>query len=60
MSTEENKAFARRGYEASNQKNLAAFDALYASEIIFSPPIEDPPGSRSLQTIPLDALHRFP
>jgi len=43
MSTEENKANVRRAVEASNQKNLAAFDALCASEIIFHHP------SRTLQ-----------
>ena len=35
MSTEENKALTRRGYEALNQRNWAAFDALVAPDIVF-------------------------
>ncbi len=34
MSAEENKAIARRGYEAINQKNLDALEELAASDII--------------------------
>ena len=35
MSTEENKAIVRRGYEALNQRNWAAFYELVAPDIVF-------------------------
>ncbi len=35
MSTEENKANVRRGFEAVNQKNLAVFDELLTPDIVF-------------------------
>ena len=35
MSTEENKADVRRGYEALNQRNLAVFDELLTPDIVF-------------------------
>lgn len=35
MSTENNKANVRRGYEAVNQKNLAVFDELLTPDIVF-------------------------
>jgi steroid delta-isomerase-like uncharacterized protein len=35
MSTEENKALIRRGYDALNERNWAAFDALCAPDIVF-------------------------
>jgi predicted ester cyclase len=35
MSTEDNKANVRRGYEALNQRNLAVFDELLTPEIVF-------------------------
>src|SRR6266568_5663281 len=35
MSTEDNKALTRRGYEALNERNWAAFDALCAPDIVF-------------------------
>ena len=34
MSTEENKANVRRGFEAVNQKNLAVFDELLTPDIV--------------------------
>ena len=34
MSTEENKALVRRGFEAVNQKNLAVFDELLTPDIV--------------------------
>ena len=35
MSTEDNKAHVRRGFEAVNQKNLAVFDDLLTPDIVF-------------------------
>lgn len=35
MSTEDNKANVRRGYEALNQRNLAVFDELLTPDIVF-------------------------
>jgi steroid delta-isomerase-like uncharacterized protein len=35
MSTEDNKALTRRGYDALNERNWAAFDALCAPDIVF-------------------------
>ncbi len=35
MSTEENKAHVRRGFEAVNQKNLAVFDELLDPDVVF-------------------------
>ena len=35
MSTEDNKAHVRRGFEAVNQKNLAVFDELLTPEVVF-------------------------
>lgn len=35
MSTEESKALMRRGYDALNERNWAAFDALCDSDIVF-------------------------
>jgi steroid delta-isomerase-like uncharacterized protein len=34
MSTEDNKALARRGYEALNQRNLAAFEELVIPDVV--------------------------
>ena len=34
MSTEENKVLARRGYEALNQRNLAAFEELVIPDVV--------------------------
>ena len=38
MSTEENKANVRRGYEAVNQRNLAVFDELLTPDIVLHNP----------------------
>jgi steroid delta-isomerase-like uncharacterized protein len=35
MSTEDNKAHVRRGFEAVNQKNLAVFDELLTPDAVF-------------------------
>ena len=35
MSTEDNKAHVRRGFEAVNQKNLAVFDELLTPDVVF-------------------------
>ncbi len=35
MSTEDNKANVRRGFEAVNQKNLAVFDELLTPDVVF-------------------------
>ena len=35
MSTEDNKAHVRRGFEAVNQKNLAVFDELLIPDVVF-------------------------
>ena len=35
MSTEDNKALVRRGYDALNERNWAAFDALCSPDIVF-------------------------
>ena len=35
MSTEDNKAHVRRGFEAVNQKNLAVYDELLAPDVVF-------------------------
>ena len=35
MSTEENKALTHRGYDALNERNWAAFDALCAPDIVY-------------------------
>lgn len=35
MSTEDNKAHVRRGFEAVNQKNLAVFDELLDPDVVF-------------------------
>jgi len=35
MSTEDNKANVRRGYEALNQRNVAVFDELLTPDIVF-------------------------
>src|SRR5581483_6724639 len=35
MSTEDNKANVRRGFEAVNQKNLTVFDELLTPDIVF-------------------------
>ncbi len=35
MSTEDNKAHVRRGFEAINQKNLAVFDELLDPDVVF-------------------------
>ena len=39
MSAEENKAIARRGYEAINQKNLDALDEVVASDMTDHDPV---------------------
>lgn len=35
MSTEDNKAHVRRGFEAVNQRNLAVFDELLSPDVVF-------------------------
>ncbi|GAC1361414.1 MAG: ester cyclase [Ktedonobacteraceae bacterium] len=35
MSTEDNKVLTRRGYDALNERNWAAFDALLALDMVF-------------------------
>ena len=35
MSTEDNKAHVRRGFEAVNQKNLAVYDELLTPDVVF-------------------------